>query len=239
LRKRRRSPGRFTDGCDVARHHAALCEHFAGGFFAPGPATRDFSGAKLANGLVFGSDSDARLGLSALALHAVRRWSRCTMDDVAHLDALVRLANGAFRAGGMGSGIGSGSGTGNANTTGNGGGDTRVAGVPALLMVLSALTSAPRRPEFIMVLHGALTRLAGTQRADGSWPDADPFHVADVFLLAVHRGYGSPVFDAALVRTAEMLALMQQPDGSWGPIEPQRLLSGWRTLRHAARVVER
>jgi hypothetical protein len=111
--------------------------------------------------------------------------------------------------------------------------------MPTLIMVLAALTSAPRRPEFIMVLHGALTRLAGTQRADGSWPDADPFLIADVFLLAVHRGYGSPIFDAAIARTAGMLALTQHEDGSWGPAaEPPRLLSGWRTLRYAAQLVK-
>ena len=105
-----------------------------------------------------------------------------------------------------------------------------------LITVLSALTSAPRRGEFINSLHGALTRLAGTQRADGSWPAADPFHVADIFLLAVHSGYGSPVFDAALSRTADVLARTQHPDGSWGQDGPARLLTGWRTLRYASRM---
>ena len=33
----------------------------------------------------------------------------------------------------------------------------------------------------------------------------DRFLIADVFLLAVHRGYGSPIFDAAIARTAGML----------------------------------
>ena len=215
LRKRRRAAGRITEGCDPDRHKAALCEHFAGGFFSPGPPTRDFANTRLATGLVFKTDKDARLGLSALALHAVRRWSRCTMDDLNHLDALARLANKALRT------------------------SEEDIAMPTLLMVLAALTSAPRRPEFITVLHGALTRFARTQRADGTWPDADPFLAADVFLLAVHRGYGSPVFDAAIARTAEMLALAQHEDGSWGPaVEPPRLLLGWRVLRYAAPMVK-
>lgn len=215
LRKRRRASGRYTEGCDPDRHKAALCEHFAGGFFSPGPPSKDFSNTRLASGLVFPTDRDARLGLSSLALHAVRRWSRCTTDDFSHLEALARIANSALR------------------------GHSSAWKMPTLIMVLSALTSAPRRPGFIIVLHGALTRLAGMQRADGSWPDADAFLVAEVFLLAVHRGYGSPVFDAAIARTAEMLALVQQEDGGWGAtVEPPRLLSGWRTLRYAAQMVK-
>jgi hypothetical protein len=215
LRKRRRATGRYTEGCDPDRHKAALCEHFAGGFFSPGPPSKDFSNTRLASGLVFPTDPDARLGLSSLALHAVRRWSRCTTDDLSHLEVLARIANSALRTQGS------------------------AWRMPTLIMVLSALTSAPRRPEFIIVLHGALTRLAGMQRADGSWPDADAFLVAEVFLLAVQRGYGSPVFDAAIARTAEMLALVQQEDGGWGAaVEPPRLLSGWRTLRYAAQMVK-
>lgn len=214
LRKRRSVPGRYNEGCDPERHAESLCEHFAGGFFSPGPPDRDFSGTRLGNGLVFGSDRDARLGLSALALRAVRYWSRSTMDDLLHLDALARVAHRALRSG-------------------------KTSSMACLITMLAALTAAPRRPEFINVLHGALTRLAGVQRADGSWPDADPFHVADVFLLAIQRGYGSPVFDAALTRTAEMLALTQHPDGTWGPeIGSPRLLSGWRTLRYAAQLVK-
>ncbi len=212
LRRRRRAPGKFTEGCSPERHEAWICEHFAGGFFSPGPPSRSYAKTKLANGLMFETDADARLGLSCLALHAVRRWSKPTADDLIHLDTLARIANFSFRSG------------------------PPPVAMSALIMVLAALTSAPRRPEFIMALHGALTRLAGTQRADGSWPDADPFHIADVFLLAVHSGYGSPVFDAALSRTADLLVLTQNPDGSWGADGgPARLLSGWRTLRYAAR----
>ena len=215
LRSRRSAPGRYSEGCSPERHELGICEHFAGGFFSPGPPTKDFSGTRMASGLTFSTDRDARLGLSCFALHAVRRWSKPTIDDLLHLAALARLANLSFR---------------------NGSSHLRT---PALIAVLSALTSAPRRGEFIHSLHGALTRLASTQRADGSWPDADSFHVADVYLLAVHSGYGSPVFDAALARTAEMFVLTQHPDGSWGADGgPARLLTGWRTLRYASRMVK-
>ncbi|HEY0303400.1 MAG TPA: hypothetical protein VGC44_00435 [Longimicrobiales bacterium] len=213
LRRRRKADGRFTEGCSPERHEQGICEHFAGGFFSPGPPSRDFGGTRLANGLTFQTDADARLGLSCLALHAVRRWSKPTPDDLIHLDALARIANLALKNG-----------------------SPAVATSP-LITVLSALTSAPRRGGFIHSLHGALTRLARIQRADGSWPAADPFHVADIFLLAVHSGYGSPVFDAALTRTAQLFVLTQHPDGSWGPDGgPARLLTGWRTLRYAMRL---
>lgn len=214
LRGRRGQEGAYTDGCSPERHALGICEHFAGGFFSPGPPHRDLAGTRLANGMVLPTDADARLGLSALALHALRRWSRSSTDDVLHLDALRRLANAAFRTPPL-----------NIST-------------PALILVLSALTSAPRTAEFIMVLHGALTRFAGVQRADGSWPGADPFHAAEVFLQAARSGYGSPVFDAALVRTAEMLVLTQNADGSWGSdAGSYRLLSGWRTLRYAVAII--
>jgi hypothetical protein len=214
LRKRRGVSGTYIDGCSADRHELAICEHFAAGFFSPAPPNRSLSGTRLANGLVFPTDADARLGLSALALHALLRWRRASVDDSLHLDALRRIGNAALRSNGL------------------------EVGVPTLILVLSVLTLAPRTPEFISVLHGALTRLAGTQRADGSWPNADPFHVAELYVEAHQAGYGSPVFDAAIVRTAELLVLTQKEDGSWGQeAGPYRLLSGWRTLRHAARLV--
>ena len=216
LRQRRTAAGRYSEGCSPEMHERGLCEHFAGGFFSPGPADRDFSGTRLASGLIFRSDRDARLGLSCLALRAVRRWGNPSFDDLLHLRVLARMASQALRNG------------------------AQPLAMAPLIEVLSALTSAPRRGEFIHSLHGALTRLAGMQRADGSWPDADPFHVADIFLLAVHSGYGSPVFDAALARTAEVFAITQHADGSWGPDDgPARLLTAWRTLRYATRMVNR
>ena len=215
LRTRRGVEGTYVEGCSADRHELGICEHFAGGFFSPAPYHQDLSGTRLTNGLLFLTDAEARLGISALALHAVRRWRRASVDDTLQLDALRRIVTAASR------------------------GDWAVISLPTMTLVLTALTLGPRTPEFITVLHGSLTRVAGMQRADGSWPGADLFHVADLYLYATQAGYGSPVFDAALARTAEALARTQNADGSWGHDPgPYRLLTGWRTLRYAARLVK-
>ncbi len=215
LRSCRNQPGRWTDGCTTRFHELGICAHFGGGFFSPAPPSVDLSDTQLANGLVFRNNADARLGLSCLALHAVRWWSRSSIDDLIHLDTLRRIADVLFRPGSI------------------------ELSMSSAVLLLSALTSAPRQPHYLSALHGALTRLAGLQRADGTWPDAEAFHVADLYILAGQRGYGSPVFDAAIGRVAELLVLTQDEDGGWGSegsIGPYRLLSGWRVLRHCLRL---
>ena len=216
LRSCRNQPGKWTDGCTSRFHELGICRHFAGGFFSPAPPSVDLSDVRLANGLVFGNNSDARLGLSCLALHAVRWWSRSSVDDLLHMDALRRIADMLFRPGSI------------------------EISTPTAVLVLTALTSAPRTPQYLTTLHGALTRLAKLQRADGSWPDVEAFHVADLYMLAAQRGYGSPVFDAAIRRVAELLVITQNPDGGWGgdTTGHYRLLCGWRTLRFALQIGE-
>ena len=212
LRQRQRAPGAFPDRCSSETHAGGLCHHFAGGFFSPGPTTVSFAGATLSTGVSFPSDDDARLALSALALRAVLNFASPSIDDSLQLEALMRIAERLFRE------------------------HTGVS-IPASVTLLAALARAPRSAAQMTVVHGAFSRLAGAQRADGSWPGAEPFHVAEAFLFAVESGYGSPAFDSAISRTAQMLLLSQQPDGSWGHgAEPYRLLTAWRTLRYVTGI---
>lgn len=208
LRGRQRAPGSFADLCTDEAHAIAVCPHFTTGFYSPGPRTRSFAFTTLSNGTVFPSDDDARLAMSALALRAILIYRQPAIDDLLHLDALLRLTTAIFR------------------------GET-VVSMPATVAILMTMTQAPRSLGHLTTLHGALSRLAGLQRADGTWPGTDMFHVAEALLLAQRAGYGSPLFDAALQRTARMLALTQQADGSWGnDAGGYRLLTGWRLLRY-------
>jgi len=212
LRSRQRAPGSFVDVCTPERHALSLCHHFAGGFFSPGPASKSLAAATLSSGALLPTDEDARLALSAVALRAVLAFDKASIDDLLQLTALLRVAEMLFT-------------------------DRSRVSTPAAVSVLAALTRGPRSATHTAVLHGALSRLAGIQRADGSWPGAEAFHVADAFLIATRAGYGSPLFDKAIVLTAELLVRTMQPDASWGPdAGPQRMLIGWRTLRYAAAV---
>jgi hypothetical protein len=215
LRARRREEGVFGEPCTPDQHAAGICRHFAGGFFSPGPSNVSFAGTTLSNGLRLASDSDARLGLSALALRAVLAHSSASTDDLLQVDALRRIADLLFR-------------------------DPNGISVPAALTVITTLALAPRNATHLSIVHGALSRLVRLQRGDGSWPGAEMFHVAETLLIAVQAGYGSPAFDAGLTRIAEKLALSQQKDGSWSSdAGPYRLLTGWRTLRHVAALETR
>jgi hypothetical protein len=212
LRSRQRSPGGFGDECEPGAHAAGFCHHFVTGFYSPGPRSVSFAGASLTNGLRFPSDADARLALSAYALRAALEHRAPTRDDELQLDALRRIADILFREGSAFS-------------------------LPAALTVLTTLARARRTPGRTASVHGALSRLSGLQRGDGSWPGVEPFHVAETFLIAAQAGYGSPLFDAAIQRTAESLVLSQQRDGSWSQnSDPYRMLIAWRTLRHAERM---
>lgn len=210
LRGRRGQEGGFGEDCTPDLHRAGICQHFAAGYFSPGPANLSFAGTTLANGLRLESDQDARLALSALAQRAVLAHAAPRTDDLLQVDALRRIADLLFRDGGM-------------------------AAVPAGLVVLVALTRAPRNASHLSIIHGAFSRLVRMQRADGTWPGADMFHVVEALLIAIRAGYGSPAFDAALARTAEKLALAKQHDVPWQrDADSYRLLTGWRVLRYVA-----
>lgn len=206
LRSRQRAPGAFAQDCTPARHEIGLCVHRATGFYSPGPRSVAFHSVPLANGALFPSDDDARLALSALALRALLRFDSPHTDDRLQLRALGAAADAMFRAGSPIS-------------------------AAAGIFVLDALIEG-RAEEG--ATGNSLMRLIGSQRADGTWGGVDTFHVADALLFAHSRGYELPALSRAIARTAEMLALSQQPDGSWGNASgTYRLLVGWRILRHA------
>lgn len=210
IRTRQRASGAWAQECSADRHEAGFCPHFTTGFFSPGPRNVSFAGTLLSTGARFPTDDDARLALSALALRVVLRHQAPSTDDLLHVEAMRRLAALLFR-------------------------DHTAISTPAAVTVLATLARLPRTPSHVAAVHGGLSRLAGSQRGDGSWPGAEMFHIADALLVAERSGYGSPVFDAAFRRAASLLVSTQQRDGSWGnDAGPYRLLIGWRTLRHVA-----
>jgi hypothetical protein len=108
-------------------------------------------------------------------------------------------------------------------------------GNAACLEVISALVELPHAEEHTPIVQSALSRLVALQRGDGSWPELEALHVAEVLLSAVANDYASPAIDAALKRTAELLVLTQHENGSWSTApDPHRTYVGWRVLRHVA-----
>ena len=215
LRGRQNRPGSFGSDCQAELHTAGLCGHAVSGFFSPAAPQVALTGATLANGIRFATDRDARVGISSLALRACMRWEPLSTDDRLHLDGLRRIADQSFRPGRPG-----------------------LIGAAAALESMATLAAAPRSPELMASLHGAVTRLATTQRADGSFGDLSTFPVLDVLLSVIRAGYMSPAFDAAIERAVEMLTFMQQRNGLWGnDVNPQCTLIGWRALRHATRMM--
>lgn len=210
IRTREGVEGAFGEGCDPARHAAGLCSHVLAGFFSPAPASADLTGLTLAVPARFGSDADARLGASCVALLALLHWGFSGADIDVHLASLRQLVTADSLA---------------SLPDGSAGGF--VAAVTALLASTPDDTRAAGG-------RAGITRLLRMQRADGSWPGADTFHVLDLLLRASAQGFGGDAVDGAIQRAVEMLALLQRADGSWGrETGPERMLVGWRALRHA------
>lgn len=202
---------RFGDPCEPDLHHTRLCHHFAAGFYAAPELQERNTPLVLASGLELRDLRGCRFAASALALRAAFLWRSLTQADADHLDALRNVAQLAFRPGAPRLPVG------------------------ALLIGLGTLAAAPRTPQGMTAIHGAISRLVGMQRADGSWPGIDINHVLDVLLYSIGRGYGSPLFDAAIRRAADQLVLTLHPDGLWGVAEaPARVLVAWRALRYAS-----
>lgn len=192
LRRRRRGQPTYVSGCDRERHARGLCEHFAGGLFAPTASDGDppvcwFLSARL-------EDRPAMLALSSMAQAAEAVWELEGQDARLHAAVLRRvvLDRPDLAA-------------------------PSAVPVPAFLAAARCLLALPG--DDAAVWHALVTTLR-SQRADGSWPDVDTFVVLDVLLEAARRGYGGPSLDRAIGRAAELLAVTQQPGGGWGRDAP-------------------
>lgn len=203
-------PGCFAEGCDPARHESGVCEHALTGFFSPGAPGEDLSGFTVGVPARFGTDADARLGLSCVALQALLRWRRRDSRIERHITSLRQLVAGP----------------GLKSVT-----ERTVGGYVA---AVAALLEAGDEEHNGAAASAGLKRMIGLQRADGSWPGGDIFHVLDLLLSASARGYGELGTEPAITRAVEMLALLQRADGSWGKeTGPERMLVAWRALRYS------
>jgi hypothetical protein len=202
-------PGRFGDGCDPAAHGAGLCNHFVSGFFAPSPSTVSLAGLRLQDGSLIGSDTDARIAASALAGAALLRFGEDGSQLRLQLDGLTRIGERAAAG--------------------------RFPLSPTAFVCIVRCLCASNDPAVVSGRTAALQQLAGSQRADGSWPGLDLFLVLDVLASATAAGQAPASVRGALENAARMLFLMQQSDGSWGrETGPSQLLAGWRALRQLA-----
>lgn len=214
IRSRRGVPGRFSDGCDPERHELAVCHHFLAGFFSPAPPEPPLEELRLACGAPVVGDRNARLVASCVALQAKLRWKRHGRDVDLHLEGLRRIIALAGQHPGLVS-------------------------PPAFIAALAAVAEAPGRENRQAAANG-IALLISSQRGDGTWPDADLFHVLE-FLERVARGRRVRAeLDGALRRAAFHLAASLQEDGTWGQqAGTRRTLIGWRALRYAAGAQEK
>ena len=193
-------PGAYGEGCSEDRHPHRVCSHFIGGFFSPAPATERVAPITLPNGKVFRAEGAARFALSCLALRTVlraRQEARPAVDR--HVRSLVLLQD--------------------AWTDWNGyfAPDMIVAALGPL-----SLVSPPHRE----VLPRAARFVADHQAEDGTWPNADFFHVLDGLVMT-----GTPAGREAIRRAVPALMAMQRPDGSFsGVAQQERALIGLRAL---------
>lgn len=209
LRSRRGEPGTWTDGCDPDRHREGFCQHFAGGFFSPGAADSTLDEILIAPGINVVGDSQVRFVTSALTLRCLLLWRGAGTDARLHLEVLRRLV--ARWPHGPPAGL----------------------GTTALLAALQALIASGDELDREAADQG-IRVVAGTQRGDGSWADADPFHALAVFDDAATARVGGERATNALEHGAQLLRASQRADGSWGSdYGPRRALIGLRTLRRA------
>ncbi len=193
-------PGAYGEGCSEDRHPHRVCSHYIGGFFSPAPPTERVAPITLPNGKVFRAEGAARFALSCLALRTVlraRHEDRPAVDR--HVRSLVLLQDSW----------------------------TDWDGYFAPDLIVSALGPLSLvSPPYREVLPRAARFIADHQAEDGTWPNADFFHVLDALVMT-----GTPAGREAIRRAAPTLIAMQRPDGSFsGVAQQERALIGLRAL---------
>ncbi len=193
-------PGAYGEGCSEDRHPHRVCSHYIGGFFSPAPPTERVAPITLPDGKVFRAEGAARFALSCLALRTVlraRHEDRPAVDR--HVRSLVLLQDSW----------------------------TDWDGYFAPDLIVSALGPLSLvSPPYREVLPRAARFVADHQAEDGTWPNADFFHVLDALVMT-----GTPAGREALRRAAPALIAMQRPDGSFsGVAQQERALIGLRAL---------
>jgi len=156
-----------------------------------------------------GAEPETQVTDSALALRASLRWGeRGTTADL-HLDGLRQVvAHWAWPP------------------------DAPLLAARAGLAALATVLEAPQAQANVVCAADGVACLVRTQRADGTWHGAELFDALDTLLLGVAHGFVVDEVDAALARSAELLALTQ--NGTWGAAPAGRHpLIAWRTFRHA------
>lgn len=192
--------GAFAEGCHPARHEQKACDHYLAGFFAPAPETERLAPITMPCGKTFRAEAQARFAVSCLALRAVLMAGLAGKASVKkHLTSLAVLADVWDDWGGY--------------------------WAPDLVAsALGPLAIAP--PLF----RGGTLKVAGfiaeNQDPDGTWPNADLFHVVEALLDA-----NTPPARKAIARAIPALIAMQRKDGSFGATaREERALIGLRAL---------
>jgi hypothetical protein len=207
-------PGAYAEGCDAKRHEAGTCAHVLTGFLSAADPDTDLAGLTSSAPARFGTDADARLGVSCVALQAALRWGFRDDAEERQLAGIRKVIADGLRS------------------------TVEAGAVGGYVAAIEALVESRPDDETRPVVAAGINHVLRIQRADGSWPGADTFHVLDLLLRASDAGFADPAIDAAVARAVEMLALLQRSDGSWGrETGPERMLVGWRAFRHTAAAV--
>jgi len=193
-------PGAFGEGCHPARHEQKACDHYLAGFFAPAPDTERLAPITLPCGKTFRAEAAARFAVSCLALRAVLMAGLAGKASVRkHLTSLSLLAEVW----------------------------NDWDGYYAPDLIASALHPMAIAPP---VHRGATLKtalfIAENQEPDGTWKNADLFHVLEALLPA-----NTPPARKAVARAVPALIAMQRKDGSFGATaQEERALIGMRAL---------